>query len=167
VTEDSRPSLLGPTLGTIAFVIVVPGTVIVWVPYVLTGDWTVAPPLFPGARWLGGLLIAAGLPIFGDFLVRFVRDGMGTPAPIAPPRELVVRGTFRYCRNPGYVGVIALIAGQAFIFGAASVLIYAACAWLVFHLFVRLYEEPDLRRRFGSTYEDYRRQVPRWIPRFR
>ena len=77
----------------------------------------------------------------------------------------MVSGTFQYCRNPGYVAVISLVAGQGLLFPSGAVLIYTAFLWLAFHLFVRLYEEPDLRGRFGAEYEDYCRRVPRWIPR--
>ena len=113
------------------------------------------------------LLVLLGLPVFLDFLVRFVRDGRGTPAPVAEPERLVVTGAFRSVRNPGYVAVLAMIAGQALIFGSTALLGYTAAVALAFHLFVVLYEEPHLRRKFGSDFEDYRRRVPRWLPRRR
>ena len=165
--RHQKPSLILPTIGTAVFVIVVPGTVVVWVPYELSDEWTFAAPFLRLGltRWLGGVLILAALPIFADFLFRFVSEGLGTPAPVAPPRKLVVGGTFRYCRNPAYVAVISLIAGQGLVLGSGSVLFYAACVWLGFHLFVVFYEEPNLRSRFGSEYEDYSRRVPRWMPR--
>ncbi len=147
--------------------IVVPGTVALWAPYELSDEWSFDSP-FLGlglTRWLGGVLVLVALPIFGDFLFRFVSEGFGTPAPVAPPRKLVVGGTFRYCRNPGYLAAVSIIAGQALLLGSGSVLIYAACLWLGFHLFVVFYEEPNLRRRFGAEYEDYCRRVLRWIPR--
>lgn len=166
--EDSGSrSLLRPALGTLVFVALVPGTVIGWVPWAITDGWTFAPA-FMGlepTRWLGVALALVSLPIFADFCLRFVLEGFGTPAPIAPPTELVVRGTFRYCRNPGYVGVIGLIVGQGLLFGSGGVLAYAAVVTLAFHLFVVFYEEPDLAARFGEAYVDYCRRVPRWIPR--
>ena len=165
MSEQPR-STLHLWLGTLLFVAILPATVIGWVPFWIT-RWEMGPPLLGlgATRWLGALLIAAGLPVFADFLWRFVEEGHGTPAPVAPPTELVVRGTFRWVRNPAYVAVLALVAGQALLFGSAGVLGWAAVLWLAFHLFVVLYEEPDLRRRFGASYEAYCRAVPRWIPR--
>jgi protein-S-isoprenylcysteine O-methyltransferase Ste14 len=149
-------------IGTVVFTLTVPGTVVVLLPYLLTG-WRVAPGLF--ARALGALLVAAALPVFVAFLVRFVREGLGTPAPIAPTERLVVGGPFQRVRNPGYVAVIALVLGQALLFGSGAVALYAGLLALGFHLFVVLYEEPTLRRRFGAEYEAYCRRVPRWWPR--
>jgi protein-S-isoprenylcysteine O-methyltransferase Ste14 len=159
-------SLAWATIGTILFVVFVPGTVIGYIPYRLCG-WTAGPPLlgWTWVRWAGPLLFLGGLPIFIDFLVRFVRDGRGTPAPVAPPRYLVVTGTFRYVRNPGYIGVLSLIVGQGLLFASRTVLEYAALVALMFHLFVVLYEEPSLRRQFGADYAAYCRRVHRWLPR--
>jgi protein-S-isoprenylcysteine O-methyltransferase Ste14 len=167
--EDQSPqsrALVWPAIGTTLFVLVVPGTVIGLVPFWLSG-WRVEEPLFGwlALRWAGAGVFFCGLPVFIDFLLQFVRQGHGTPAPIAPPRNLVVTGSFRYLRNPGYLGVLSLIVGQGLYFGSGGILIYAAGVALAFHLFVVLYEEPELRRRFGAEYEAYRRQVPRWIPR--
>jgi protein-S-isoprenylcysteine O-methyltransferase Ste14 len=160
--EERSSSLLGPTLGTIVFVVFVPGTVIGWIPYALSG-WRLAEaaPL----RWAGAFLLLLALPVFVDFLVRFVREGRGTPAPGADPERLVIGGAFRYVRNPGYVGVLGLIVGQGLLFASAAVLAEAVIIALAFHLFVVLYEEPHLRRKFGSEYEEYERRVPRWLPR--
>jgi protein-S-isoprenylcysteine O-methyltransferase Ste14 len=160
-----RPSW-SAIVGTIVFVAAVPGTVVVLVPYWLSG-WRVAPPLIGTSltRWLGIALIALGLPLFVDFVVRFVREGLGTPAPIAPTRHLVVGGPYRYSRNPGYVAVLALLVGQALVFAEPRLLVYAAAVAAGFHLFVLVYEEPTLRRTFGREYDAYCRQVPRWVPR--
>ncbi len=164
MTSEPR-SLLWPTLGTLVFVILAPGSVVVLLPYLIS-HWTVADP-FLGlgfVRWIGALLVLLGLPVFLDLLVRFVRDGRGTPAPVAEPERLVVTGSFRGVRNPGYVAVLAMIAGQALFFGSTALLGYATAVALVFHLFVVFYEEPHLRRKFGGDYEDYCRRVPRWLP---
>ncbi len=167
MTSESR-SLLWPTLGTIVFVALAPGSVVVLLPYLIS-HWSVADAFFGlgFVRWIGALLVLLGLPVFLDFLVRFVRDGRGTPAPVAEPERLVVTGVFRSVRNPGYVAVLAMIAGQALIFGSTALLGYTAAVALAFHLFVVLYEEPHLRRKFGSDYQDYYRRVPRWLPRRR
>ncbi|HEX7927602.1 MAG TPA: isoprenylcysteine carboxylmethyltransferase family protein, partial [bacterium] len=91
--------------------------------------------------------------------------GLGTPAPIAPPQHLVVTGLFRYVRNPIYVALIALILGQALLFGDQRLLVYGGLMWLGFHVFVLAYEEPVLAASFGTEFEEYRANVPRWIPR--
>lgn len=155
-------------LGTALFVAVVPGTVVVLVPWLLT-RWVLEPP-FLGAtatRVLGVLLILLAAPVFVSFNLRFVREGHGTPAPIAPTQHLVVGGPFRRVRNPGYLAVLGLIVGQALVFGSSALLCYAALLAGAFHVFVLLYEEPTLRRMYGTAYDDYCRAVPRWIPRLR
>ena len=162
--EERSSSLLGPTLGTIVFVALVPGTVIGVIPYALSG-WHLAEAA--ALRWAGALLLLLALPVFVDFLVRFVREGRGTPAPGADPERLVIGGAFRYVRNPGYVGVLGLIVGQSLLFASPAVLGHAAIMALAFHLFVVLYEEPHLRQKFGTEYEEYQRRVPRWLPRLR
>lgn len=153
-------------LGTIAFTLVVPGTAIVLIPYLLTG-WQLRPPLLgiEATRTLGVALILLAAPLFFRFLSGFVREGHGTPAPIAPTEHLVVGGPFRWIRNPGYVAVVSLVAGQALLIGSGAVLAYAAFLAIVFHLFVVFYEEPTLRRQFGAEYDAYCREVPRWLPR--
>ena len=160
--------LLWPTMGTVLFVLTVPGTVVVYVPYALC-RWAFAAPLLgiAAGRWLGVALIIGALPIFFDFIVRFVHEGEGTPAPIAPTLHLVVGGTFRYVRNPGYIAVVSLLVGQALLFGSRAVLLYAVAVATAFHVFVLMYEEPTLRRQFGPEYEAYCRAVPRWLPRLR
>jgi protein-S-isoprenylcysteine O-methyltransferase Ste14 len=99
--------------------------------------------------------------------VRFVSEGSGTPAPVAPTRELVVGGLYRYVRNPMYVAVGATIVGQALLLGRPGLLVYAALFWLTVAAFVHGYEEPTLSDRYGEEYAAYRRGVPAWWPRLR
>jgi protein-S-isoprenylcysteine O-methyltransferase Ste14 len=152
--------------GSAVFLVVAPGTLAVWVPWTIC-RWRMAPPLLGifSLRILGALLIAAGLPVLLDSFGRFALQGLGTPAPIAPPRHLVVTGLYRYVRNPMYVAVSALIFGQGLSFGSAQVLEYGLAVWLGFHLFVLLYEEPTLRGKFDGEYEEFCANVGRWIPR--
>lgn len=153
-------------VGTIVFVLLVPGTIIVIVPWLLSG-WKIADPFlgWTGTRWIGFALVILGVPIVAQAMVRFVREGLGTPAPLLPTERLVVTGPYRYVRNPMYIGVLSMIAGQSLICGSSAVLVYALCVAAAFHVFVLLYEEPTLRRRFGAQYESYARQVRRWRPR--
>ncbi len=116
-------------------------------------------------RVLGGLLIAAGLAVLFPAFVRFVVEGIGTPAPIAPTEHLVVGGAYRHVRNPMYLAVAALIFGQALLLGQTVLLLYGAAFCVVVAVFVHGYEEPALTRQFGTEYDDYRRAVPAWLPR--
>ena len=111
--------------------------------------------------WLTGTAML--ILCFRDFLIK----GRGTPAPIEPPRELVVAGLYNYVRNPMYVGVLLVIIGHFLWFGYWNLLIYAAVVFIAFNTFVSFYEEPNLKTRFGATYEAYLKRVPRWIPRLR
>jgi protein-S-isoprenylcysteine O-methyltransferase Ste14 len=159
---------LWASLGTILFTVVVPGSVVGFVPF-LFSRWQLRPPLFGlgATRWIGLAMFVIAVPAFADFLARFVREGHRTPAPIAPTRRLVVGGVYRHVRNPAYIAVIVMMVGQALIFANLDVLEYAFVVAIGFHLFVILYVEPTLRRTFGRDYQDYCQSVPRWIPRLR
>ena len=155
-------------LGSAVFLVVAPGTVAMYVPWRIS-HWNSAPPFlgFAPFRVIGVLMIVAGLPVLLDSFARFALQGLGTPAPLAPPQRLVVTGLYRYVRNPMYVAVVSLIFGQGLFFGSVRLLEYGAAVWLGFHLFVFLYEEPTLRRNFGADYKQFCANVPRWIPRLK
>jgi len=119
-------------------------------------------PLF---RLAGGILITLGVGGLLDSFFRFAVQGLGTPAPVFPTRHLVISGLYRYVRNPMYVAVVSAILGQALLWGNVTLLGYGALVWFLFHLFVRLYEEPTLRASLGAEYQLYCSKVPRWIPR--
>ncbi len=152
-------------LKSLLFLILAPGMVAGYIPLVLlrrgpqleTGVFAyVAIPL-----WLiGGVIL---LWSFWNFLVQ----GRGTPAPIDPPKELVAVGFYRYVRNPMYFGILLILIGHFLWFGFWWLLAYTAFAFLITHLFVTSYEEPTLKKKFGTAYEDYLKQVPRWMPRFK
>jgi protein-S-isoprenylcysteine O-methyltransferase Ste14 len=152
--------------GSALFFLLVPGTVAGVIPYWLTRweshNWYAATV---PARTVGVVLVGAGLAVLIHSCHRFVVEGGGTPAPAAPPTTLVVHGFYRYVRNPMYLALLALIVGQALLLGRFILLGYAALVWLACHLFVVLYEEPQLRRTFGAAYDRYRADVRRWRPR--
>ena len=152
-------------LGSAAF-LAVPGVVAGLVPWWISG-WRLRPASLPAEtlRWLGAALIALGAAALVESFARFALRGRGTPAPAFPTERLVASGLYRHVRNPMYVAVVAVILGQALVFGSVALLEYGAVVWLMFHLFVALYEEPTLRRSFGADYEAFRAAVPRWIPR--
>lgn len=148
-------------LKSLLFLIVAPGMVAGYIPLGLlrtgsqinTGIFAYIALLF----WLLGAIII--LWSFWNFLIQ----GRGTPAPIDPPKELVAVGFYRYTRNPMYVGVLLVIIGHFLWFGFWNLLIYAVIIFFAFNTFVAYYEEPTLRKKFGTAYDDYCQQVPRWI----
>ena len=164
---DGRIRRVFAILGTAVFLLLAPGVVVGLVPWWISRWHFHAPFLgFTPFREIGALLIAAGLPVLLESFGRFALQGIGTPAPLFPTRHLVVKGFYRYVRNPMYVAVVSLILGQALLLGDLRILAYAVLAWLVTHLFVLIYEEPTLRKSFGAEYETFCAHVPRWIPRF-
>ena len=157
---------LWASVGSIVFFCVAPGTVAGLVPWWITrwrfSAWPLPGPSF---RFAGLALIVAGLmPLVASF-GRFAWQGLGTPAPVAPPARLIVGGFYRYVRNPMYVGVVLILVGQALLFADGRLLVWAGVFWVATCLFVLLHEEPALARAFGSDYDMYRANVPRWIPR--
>jgi protein-S-isoprenylcysteine O-methyltransferase Ste14 len=155
-------------IGSAIFLVVAPGTVAVYVPWIIS-RWHLAPPLlgFFVFRLIGIALIVAGLLVLLDSFARFALLGLGTPAPLAPPQHLVVSGLYRYVRNPMYVAVLSLILGQGLLLGSISLLRYGVVVWLAFLGFVLFYEEPALRSKFGTEYDQFSAHVPRWIPRLK
>src|SRR4051795_2381110 len=153
-------------LGSALFFAVAPCVLAGLIPWSIT-HWEFRRPFFDlqATRVVGILLIVAGLPGLVDSFARFALQGLGTPAPIAPTQNLVVTGLYRYVRNPIYVALVAVILGQAILFGDLRLMTYGALMWLTFHAFVLTYEEPVLAQEFGAQYEDFRANVPRWIPR--
>ncbi len=132
------------------------------VPWLLT-RWDADPqPL--ALKILGGIVLAAGGALVLETTARFAFHGRGTPAPWAPPERFVERGSYRFVRSPMYLGVLLLVIGQALLLGREVLFAWAVAAWLIFTAFLAFYEEPQLRRRFGASYDDYRRRVRRWIP---
>ncbi len=145
------------------FTVIVPGTVTVLIPYLF---------VLPRAEFDAGIfrfggiaLMLVGGAVYLHCVWNFAWVGRGTPAPIDPPKEMVAVGIYRYVRNPMYVGICTLLAGEALLFQSLRLLVYTLISWLSCHLFVVLYEEPHLRGKFGGSYEGYCRAVPRWIPR--
>jgi protein-S-isoprenylcysteine O-methyltransferase Ste14 len=155
-------------VGSSVFFALAPGIVAGVVPWWVTG-WEMRSPFAHWAplRVIGAILVAAGAAVLIHAFVRFVVEGAGTPAPVAPAERLVVGGLYRHVRNPMYLGIVAAIVGQALLLGQLMLLGYALVALVVFAAFVRWYEEPVLTHRFGAQYETYRRAVPAWRPRLR
>jgi protein-S-isoprenylcysteine O-methyltransferase Ste14 len=155
--------------GTTIFFFLAPGIVAGVVPWWISG-WDVRWPmsgLAVAVMVVGGVLVAAAAVVLIRAFVRFVTEGRGTPAPVAPTERLVIGGEYRYVRNPMYVAVITAILGQAMIFGSLPLLVYAAIVWAIMAAFVHWYEEPVLLERYGDEYQRYRQHVRAWLPRAR
>jgi protein-S-isoprenylcysteine O-methyltransferase Ste14 len=154
--------------GSLLFFVVAPVVVAAVVPWWLIG-WRAGdvPSLWLPVRVLGAALLIAGVVVLVHAFARFVTEGRGTPAPVAPTERLVIGGLYRHVRNPMYVAVLAVILGQALLLGRPVLLLYAAAVFGAVASFVRWYEEPTLAKQFGQDYERYRAAVPGWWPRLR
>lgn len=153
------------TIGSAVFFVLAPGSTAGLVPWLLT-DWRHGDDI-GAVDVLGAVMALAGLAVAVAAFVQFVREGRGTPAPVAPTQELVVGGLYRYVRNPMYVAVASMIAGQALVFRSVPVLVWLAVFVVAVVSFVTWYEEPTLRRTYGASYDRYRDAVPAWWPRLR
>jgi protein-S-isoprenylcysteine O-methyltransferase Ste14 len=141
------------------------GFVLVFLPaQVLSAAGVTRPASFGAAQVAGAIIAAAGAAVAIWCILTFAFVGRGTPAPFDPPRRLVVRGPYRFVRNPMYLGAGLALAGAALFYETAVLLAFVAGFLVVTHLFVVFYEEPTLRRSFGEGYEAYCRQVRRWWP---
>jgi protein-S-isoprenylcysteine O-methyltransferase Ste14 len=115
---------------------------------------------------LGLVCIGLGVLLLAVCIFEFARSGRGTLSPVDPPRHLVVRGLYRYARNPMYLSVTMIILGEALVAHSVTLAVYWAVWFVCANLFVVGYEEPALRQRFGASYDEYAKKVGRWIPRF-
>jgi protein-S-isoprenylcysteine O-methyltransferase Ste14 len=163
MTRRTRAAIVSAVFFALA-----PGVVDGVVPRYVTG-WETRTPT---AHWwiaqsAGGVLIVAGAAVLVYAFTNFVAQGIGTPSPIAPTEQLVVSGLYRHVRNPMYLAVMSIIAGQALVLGNTTLVLYGALVGAGMAAFARWYEEPTLERRFGERYNMYRRAVPGWRPRVR
>jgi protein-S-isoprenylcysteine O-methyltransferase Ste14 len=145
--------------------VLVPGVVAFWLPGLVLDHQRLEWPTSWSVLQFAALLpLGIGAAIYLRCLQEFATRGLGIPAPIDHPKELVVTGLYRYVRNPMYLGVLLFLLGEALFLQYPGFLVYAI-AWVLFvHVNVLLYEEPNLRRKFGSSYERYTTVVHRWVP---
>jgi len=155
-------NVLLTTLATV----VVPGGAVILVPYLIlraTGQPTA--PVVGILEAISIVLALMGLSMVVWVSGVFVTHGKGTPVPIAPPKSFVAAGLYRFVRNPMYFGALLSLFAEAAFFRSLWILLYAGLLWLALHSFTVLLEEPQLERRFGETYREYKARTPRWIPR--
>ena len=154
-------------LRSLLWTILLPGVLAVYVPWRFLGLGRVRIDILRAHQLLGLVCIGAGAVLLAACIFEFARSGRGTLSPVDPPRELVVRGLYRYVRNPMYLSVTAIILGEVLLTESWPLAVYGAVWFLVVNLFVVGYEEPTLRRQFGAAYDDYTRRVGRWLPKRR
>ena len=148
---------------SLLFLVLIPGTVAGYFPLrILRASDQLFIPRIAAASMLAGCLILLGASVLLRCVWDFLFAGRGTLAPFDPPQRLVVRGLYRFTRNPMYNGVLAVLAGEAWLFRSTALLQYAVVMFILFHLVVAIYEEPALESRFGESYRAYRGMVPRW-----
>ena len=149
-------------LRALLFLFLLPGTVAGYIPLrIVQGDSTFrlalsAPSIAPLC------VIVLGIGVLLRCVWDFFAAGRGTLAPLDPPKHLVVTGLYRFTRNPMYNAVLTVLLGEAWFFRSMSLLQYAGIVFVLFNVFVLLYEEPVLESQFGESYRTYRRLVPRW-----
>jgi protein-S-isoprenylcysteine O-methyltransferase Ste14 len=153
--------------------LILPGNVLVVVPALLLwlsgwrpAAWSASPATL-GALALGVALAGLGFTLMVRTVRLFVRRGKGTPAPWDPPRRLVVEGVYRRVRNPMISGVICVLLAEALLFRSPPLGLWAAVFVAANMIYIPIFEEPGLERRFGEAYGAYKANVPRWIPRLR
>jgi protein-S-isoprenylcysteine O-methyltransferase Ste14 len=150
---------------TITYATVFIGALLIYLPArILSWSGLVRPSTMAAPQIFGIVIGSAGALLALWCISTFIWIGKGTPAPFDPPRRLVIRGPYRFVRNPMYIGGVLALAGAALFFLSAPLLVYAACFLLAAHLFVVFYEEPTLRGSFGQDYEAYCHRVSRWLP---
>ena len=152
-------------IGAAVFTVLVPGTVTVFLPYYFLDQSVMGIGNWGPIQIAAAAILVVGAGIYFRCLWDFVIAGRGLPGPVDHPKTLVVRGLYQYVRNPMYVGVLLVLIGEVLLFRSITLLWYALI-WLgVVHLNILLYEEPYLKRRFGESFDEYRKKVRRWIPR--
>ena len=150
-------------LKNLVFTLVVPGTVAIYLPLLIVRSLSPDSGIW---RLISLVFFLVGGSTYTWCVWDFAVFGRGTPAPIDAPKKLVVRGLYQYTRNPMYLGVLTIILGWAVLYKAPRLVLYALCVGLSFQCFIVFYEEPHLQRAFGSSYEEYRARVRRWLPRW-
>lgn len=148
--------------------ILLPGTVTCLIPYgILKSGWNVVLIEYGDVKYLGLLFIVPGAIVLLWCVMSFAVIGQGTLASIDPPKTLVIRGFYKFVRNPMYIAVISILIGESLLFSSLLLAAYSILVWIIFHLYIVLFEEPILLKQFSESYTKYCVSVPRWLPRIR
>ena len=154
-------------LRSLLWTILLPGFFAGYLPWRYFGLSEVRLDALGASQVLGLFVIACGAVLLGACIFEFARSGRGTLSPLDPPRQLVVRGLYRYVRNPMYLSVTVIVLGEVLVTRSSALVVYWAVWFLCANLFVMGYEEPTLRREFGRSFDEYCQRVGRWIPKVR
>jgi protein-S-isoprenylcysteine O-methyltransferase Ste14 len=165
MARSFRRSTVWLAARSLVWTIIMPGMFAGYIPWRFFGLARVQVSWRDPVHVIGVILIAVGASFLIACIVEFARRGRGTLAPVDPPRDLVVQGLYRYVRNPMYLSVTTIVLGELLLTRSMALLAYWAIWFAVVNVFVIGHEEPALRRQFGASYEQYTRNVPRWIPR--
>jgi protein-S-isoprenylcysteine O-methyltransferase Ste14 len=160
-------SSLSLALRSVFWTLAFPGTIAFYIPWRVFGFRFTAADAGQPAGAIGLVSITLGAVLLATCIVDFARAGRGTLSPVDPPRTLVVRGLYRYVRNPMYLSVSLVVLGEALAMRSAPLAAYWALFFLLVNVFVIGFEEPMLQDQFGDSYAAYRKHVGRWIPRVR
>lgn len=155
------------TLRSLFWLVLLPGFFAGFVPWRYFGLGAVQLDLRQPAHLIGVVAVGLGTALLLACVWEFARSGRGTLSPVDPPKDLVVQGLYRYVRNPMYLSVTTIVLGEVLLTRSSGLFTFWVVWFVCVNLFVIGYEEPYLRRRFGSSYERYTRQVRRWLPRVR
>jgi protein-S-isoprenylcysteine O-methyltransferase Ste14 len=166
-TDQSWRSSAWLGFRSLVWTVLVPGVVAGYLPWRFFGLSLVRLDLLNPLHLIGVVCVGLGAALLAACIWEFARSGRGTLAPVDAPRELVVQGLYRYVRNPMYLSVATIGAGELLLVQSRALLLYWTAWFIVVNLFVIAYEEPTLRQRFGPSYERYTHEVGRWLPRFR
>ena len=146
--------------------VVIPGLIVLFTDTTHLG-WGLPTSLWFLPFLLAGFLIALGFLLFGWTVSLFANAGQGTLAPWDPTQRLVVLGPYRHVRNPMISGVLSVLLGEAALLGSLPLFVWFVCFFTLNQLYIPLFEEPGLERRFGEAYRRYKQSVPRWVPRLK
>ncbi len=149
----------------ILYVIIVPGVIAGWLPLRIFERHPKWPAGWGWAQWTAVTLAVLAIVVFLHSVWVFAVRGQGTPSFLDPPKKLTRRGPYRWVRNPMCLASFVLVGAEALFFRSGHIAVYLVCLICVLHLLVLLHEENNLRFRHGAVYEDYKREVPRWLPR--
>jgi protein-S-isoprenylcysteine O-methyltransferase Ste14 len=169
MTESGRSwiSSVGLAARSLLWALLLPGLFAGYIPWRYFGLRSVELALHQPHHWIALLSIAVGTVFLAWCIIEFARSGRGTLSPVDPPLSLVVRGPYRYVRNPMYLSVTLIVLGEALLTRSRGLFIFWALWFAGVNLFVLGYEEPSLRSQFGAAYERYTEAVGRWLPRLR
>jgi len=150
---------------SVALTLIFSVLVVYFIPrWIIDSDFHLFPLQIGGFRFIGLAPIILGIVTMVGFIWGWTLSGTGTPLQFDLPKELIVRGSYRYTRNPMYVGYFLILFGESILFQSSALLFYLLVSFLFFHTVVVLLEEPMLKLKFGESYEQYCRSVPRWVP---